>query len=47
MIKQMEIPPWEKARNITCQYCGKELEKKVKDYCSDDCRKSDSIWHRV
>jgi len=31
---------------ILCRYCGKDIVNSKGDYCSSDCKKEDSIWHR-
>ena len=47
MKKQMQMSPWEQAPSNTCQYCGATLSEKKIDYCSEECEKQDSVWHRV
>ena len=42
-----EMEWWEEDAKILCRYCGKDISKSESDYCSIDCEKADSIWHRV
>jgi len=32
---------------VLCHYCGKDIIKSERGYCSIDCEKEDSVWHRI
>lgn len=34
---------WEEKESV-CKYCGEKLQNNLK-YCSELCRKSDSVWN--
>jgi predicted amidophosphoribosyltransferase len=38
---------WEEDPKTLCPYCGKDITKSESDYCSIDCEKEDSVWHRI